>query len=166
MNIDAELEALSAAVGATLCKRQLMLASAESCTGGWVAAVITATGGSSGWFERGFITYSNAAKQEMLGVPAATLVAHGAVSEPTATAMAAGTLAHSRADIALAVTGIAGPTGGSPSKPLGTVCFAWSSRKGWSAVETRQFAGDRQSVRRKALIHVLSRLLEEDFVPR
>ena len=157
--MDAELRQLSEAVGAALLRQKALLACAESCTGGWVAAVVTATAGSSDWFERGFVTYSNAAKQEMLGVPAATLAAHGAVSEETARAMAAGALAHSQAQIALAITGIAGPGGGSSSKPVGTVCFSWCSEGGAAASETRHFPGDREQVRRQALIHALSGLL-------
>lgn len=157
--MDAELRLLSEAVGAALMRQQSMLACAESCTGGWVAAVVTATAGSSNWFERGFVTYSDAAKQEMLGVPAETLATHGAVSEETARAMAAGALAHSHAKIALAVTGIAGPGGGSPSKPVGTVCFSWC-REGEPAMsETRRFSGEREAVRRQALVHALSELL-------
>ena len=142
-----------------------MLACAESCTGGWVSEVITATAGSSGWFERGFITYSNAAKQEMLGVSGATLAAHGAVSPQIAQEMAQGVLAHSHAQIALAITGIAGPgggippSGGSPGKPVGTVCFAWC-RAGAPAIgETRYFSGDREAIRRQAVIHSLRGLL-------
>lgn len=157
--MDAKLRLLSEAVGVALLRHHFMLTCAESCTGGWVAAVVTATAGSSNWFERGFVTYSDDAKQEMLGVPAATLSAHGAVSEETARAMAAGALAHSHAQIALAITGIAGPAGGSPSKPVGTVCFSWCI-EGTSAIsETRIFPGDRETVRRSALIHALSGLL-------
>ena len=163
MNIDADLEQLSASVGAALSDKKLMLATAESCTGGWIAAVVTATAGSSGWFERGFVTYSDGSKQEMLGVPPATLAAYGAVSEETARAMATGALIHSNADIALAVTGIAGPAGGSSSKPVGTVCFAWCNKQGATISESRQFAGDRHGIRRKALIHALSGLLRADL---
>ena len=157
--MDAELKLLSESVGAALGRHGLRLACAESCTGGWVAAVVTATAGSSNWFERGFVTYSNEAKQEMLGVPAGTLSAHGAVSEETAGAMASGALAHSHAQIALAITGIAGPEGGSSSKPVGTVCFSWC-RDGEAAMsETRLFSGDREAVRRAAVIHALSGIL-------
>ncbi len=157
--MDAELLTLSAAVGRALAERKLRLACAESCTGGWVAAVVTATAGSSAWFDRGFVSYSNQAKQELLAVPGQTLEAHGAVSEQTARAMAAGALAHSVADVALAITGIAGPGGGSPGKPVGTVCFSWCRRGEPAASETREFAGDRQAVRRAALIHSLEGLL-------
>ncbi len=157
--MEEELRLLSESVGAALTAQGLKLACAESCTGGWVAAAVTATAGSSRWFERGFVSYSNEAKQEMLGVPATTLSLHGAVSEETARAMAAGALAHSHAQIALAITGIAGPEGGSSSKPVGTVCFSWC-REGTAATsEIRCFSGDREQVRRSALIHALSGLL-------
>jgi len=138
-----------------------MLACAESCTGGWVAEVVTATAGSSAWFERGFITYSNISKQEMLWVKAETLASYGAVSEETAREMATGALIHSRAQVALAITGIAGPDGGTPEKPVGTVCFAWA-REGENALpksETRHFTGDREAVRRQAVIHALEEIL-------
>ncbi|HUW38782.1 MAG TPA: nicotinamide-nucleotide amidohydrolase family protein [Rhodocyclaceae bacterium] len=157
--MDAELRQLSEAVGAALARRQLLLACAESCTGGWAAAAVTATAGSSNWFERGFVTYSNSAKQEMLGVPEATLADHGAVSEETARAMAEGALAHSRAGMALAITGIAGPGGGSPGKPVGTVCFSWCAAGAAAESETRRFSGEREQVRRSAVIHALSGLL-------
>ena len=157
--MDDELRLLSEAVGAALTRRQLRLACAESCTGGWAAMVVTATAGSSDWFERGFVCYSNAAKQEMLGVPEATLADHGAVSEQTARAMAEGALAHSRAGIALAITGIAGPGGGSPGKPVGTVCFSWCTAGDTAQSETRVFTGGREQVRRSAVIQALSGLL-------
>jgi nicotinamide-nucleotide amidase len=133
---------------------------AESCTGGWVAQVITHTAGSSAWFERGFITYSNAAKMEMLGVRAATLTEHGAVSEATACEMAAGALAKSTASISLAVTGIAGPTGGSKTKPVGTICFAWCRVGEAAQTETQHFMGDREAIRRQAVVHALQGLLK------
>ena len=116
-----ELETLAERLGRELLNRGECLATAESCTGGWVAQSVTAIAGSSTWFDRGFVTYSNAAKVEMLGVPETTLERHGAVSEATARAMAQGALAHSRADWAVAITGIAGPTGGTPEKPVGMV---------------------------------------------
>src|SRR5205085_9773344 len=115
----------------------------ESCAGGWAAQAVTAIAGSSDWFERGFVTYSNAAKQEMLGVRPATIAKHGAVSEETAREMALGALEHSRGTIALAITGIAGPGGGSAAKPVGTVCFAWARKGAEACVETRRFSGDR-----------------------
>lgn len=153
------LETLAAEVGALLRANGQRLAAAESCTGGWVAMCLTTIAGSSDWFERGFVTYSNAAKQEMLGVSAATLAAHGAVSEPTARAMAVGALQHSHADWALAVTGVAGPGGGSPAKPVGTVCFAWAGPDGQCDTETKHLAGDRAAVRAQAVRHVLQGLL-------
>ncbi|TAK67245.1 MAG: nicotinamide-nucleotide amidase [Betaproteobacteria bacterium] len=154
------LTTLATLVGAKLRAKGLMLATAESCTGGWVAQAVTAIAGSSEWFERGFVTYSDAAKQEMLGVSAGTLAAHGAVSEDTAREMAAGALAHSRAQAAVAITGIAGPTGGSPEKPLGLVCFAWAVKEGAIRAETRRFKGDRESVRRQSVIAALQGMLE------
>lgn len=157
--MDAELQALSIAVGTALAERKLMLACAESCTGGWVSELVTETAGSSEWFERGFITYSNAAKLEMLGVKQETLDRHGAVSEETAREMALGALAHSHAQVALAVTGIAGPGGGSPGKPVGTVCFAWCRDRTSVTSETRRFSGDREAVRRQAVIASLRGLL-------
>ena len=123
------------------------MATAESCTGGLIAGAITDVAGSSGWFDRGFVTYSNEAKIEMLGVQADTLAAHGAVSEATAAEMAAGALARSRADLAVAVTGVAGPDGGSAAKPVGTVCFAWARAGEPVATATRHFPGDREAVR-------------------
>ena len=157
--LETQLDALSAAVGAALAGQKLMLACAESCTGGWVSQIVTATAGSSDWFECGFVTYSNAAKQEMLGVAAATLEQFGAVSEETARAMALGALSHSRAQISLAITGIAGPGGGSSGKPVGTVCFAWCRTGEHPISETRHFAGTREAIRRLAAQHALQGLL-------
>lgn len=194
--MEAELVALSKAVGEACRARQLMIATAESCTGGWAAQVITHTPGSSGWFERGFITYTNVSKTDMLGVRMNTIIRFGAVSPETAGAMAQGALEHSRASIALAITGIAGPTGGTPEKPVGTVCFGWcikgqapSSQRRLLApaardacltgsrrlactesrigplsceviTERRLFSGDRESIRRQAVIHALNGLQE------
>jgi nicotinamide-nucleotide amidase len=154
------LTTLATLVGARLRAKAMMLATAESCTGGWAAQVVTAIAGSSGWFERGFVTYSDAAKQEMLGVSARTLAAHGAVSEQTAREMAIGALAHSRAQVALSITGIAGPTGGLPEKPVGLVCFAWATKGGVASAVTRRFDGDRESVRRQSVIAALQGVLE------
>jgi nicotinamide-nucleotide amidase len=159
------LEALARRVGAALLADRSLLATAESCTGGWVSQCLTAIAGSSEWFERGFVTYSNAAKQEMLGVPEATLAAHGAVSQPVAVAMAEGALAHSRADWSLAITGVAGPTGGSPEKPVGTVCFAWAARDGRITTETRHFPAGREAVRAQAVARALEGLLERISPP-
>ena len=155
-----QLEALAAQVGELLRTNGQRLTTAESCTGGWIAQCLTAIAGSSDWFERGFVTYSNDAKREMLGVEADTLVAHGAVSEATAAAMAAGALRHSHADWALAVTGIAGPGGGSADKPVGTVCFGWAAVDGRVETQTVRFAGDREQVRAQSVAHALAGLLE------
>lgn len=155
-----ELEALAERVGVLLLQRGELLAAAESCTGGWLAQSVTAIAGSSGWFERGFVTYSNAAKSDMLGVPALTIARHGAVSEPTARLMAQGALSHSPADWAVAITGIAGPTGGSPDKPVGTVCFAWASQDGGCEAQTVHFSGDRAGVREQSVAHALRGLID------
>ena len=157
--MDKELEQLSIRLGEVLLERKLMLACAESCTGGWVSEVVTATAGSSQWFDRGFVTYSNAAKQELLGVKADTLRQDGAVSEAVVREMAAGALRRSHAQAALAISGVAGPSGGSPGKPVGTVCFAWVLRGGEPKTETRLYAGDRETVRRQSVIHALQGLL-------
>ena len=157
--MDADLSALSESIGAACCQRRLLLATAESCTGGWVSQVITHTAGSSAWFERGFVTYSNAAKIQMLGVRPKTLQGSGAVSPETAAEMADGALKNSNAMISLAITGIAGPTGGSPGKPVGTVCFAWCRTTETAGAETAVFAGDREAIRRQAVIHALRGLL-------
>lgn len=153
------LESLAAQVGSLLIANGQKLATAESCTGGWVAQCLTAIAGSSDWFERGFVTYSNDAKQEMLGVSAEILATHGAVSEATAAAMATGALRHSHADWALAITGIAGPTGGSPDKPVGTVCFAWAGPDGRLMAETRRLQGDRAEIRVQSVKHALQGVL-------
>ena len=139
-------------------KNQWMLATAESCTGGLIAAACTDVAGSSAWFERGFVTYSNAAKSEMLGVDPGLIDRHGAVSEAVVRAMAQGALAHSRAQLAVAVTGVAGPTGGSADKPVGTVWFGWATPAGLHS-EVRHFAGDRAAVRAATVRHALEGLL-------
>jgi nicotinamide-nucleotide amidase len=133
-------------VGHAAQRADCSLVCAESCTGGLIAQLLTERAGSSAWFERGFVTYSNQAKIDSLGVSAAVLSQHGAVSEPVAVAMAEGALRASGAQFSLAVTGIAGPGGGSPEKPVGTVCLAWSSA-GSTKVQTVRFAGDRRAVR-------------------
>lgn len=158
-HIDEELYALAVSVGRAALARGVMLATAESCTGGLVAGAITAVAGSSDWFERGFITYSNQAKLEQLGVPAGTLERFGAVSTETALAMARGALSASRAQWALAVTGIAGPSGGTPDKPVGTVCFGWAGPGLADAVQ-RHFDGDRATVRRTSVWVALGGLLD------
>jgi nicotinamide-nucleotide amidase len=136
-----------------------MLATAESCTGGMIAAACTDLGGSSNWFERGFVTYSDAAKTELLGVDAGLIAQHGAVSEVVARAMAFGAIRHSRAQVSVAVTGIAGPTGGSAEKPVGTVWFGFQV-DGRLTSETRRFDGDRAAVRDATVRHALVRLLQ------
>src|SRR5438477_12446531 len=138
---------LAARLGSLARRLGVRIATAESCTAGLIAGAITDIPGSSGWFERGFVTYSNEAKIEMLGVRPETLAADGAVSEATAAEMARGALANSRAQVALAVTGVAGPDGGTPDKPVGTVCFAWARKEGGVDTRTRRFAGDREAVR-------------------
>jgi len=159
------------ALGAALVARGTTVATAESCTGGLIAAALTELPGSSQWFERGFVTYSNAAKTELLGVPRDALDRYGAVSEPVARAMAEGALARSRARLALAVTGVAGPGGGSADKPVGTVCFAWVTSGIGSGgreqpdslqtiVETQRFEGDRRAVRAQTALYALTRALE------
>ena len=155
-----DLVSLAAELGTALKSRGLVLALAESCTGGWAAQCITAVAGSSAWFDRGFVTYSNAAKQEMLGVPADTINSYGAVSPETARAMAHGALRYSRADIAAAITGIAGPDGGSADKPVGTVCLAWATRNGRILDVVERFSGDREDVRRQSVNTALSGLLQ------
>jgi len=158
--MDAALKRLSETVGERLSRRGWMLTTAESCTGGWISEVMTATAGSSAWFDRGFVTYSNSAKQDMLGVSAEMLNRVGAVSEEVVREMVAGALAASKADVALAVSGIAGPAGGSADKPVGTVCFAWGTRGRAATSQTRLFAGDREAVRRQAVCHALEVVLQ------
>lgn len=163
LNDDDALIERIALLAEALRKRGWRLATAESCTGGLFAALCTSVAGSSDWFERGFVTYSNAAKTEALGVDAALIAAHGAVSEPVAQAMAAGVLAHSPADLALAVTGIAGPGGATPGKPVGLVWLAWASRDAAGGVrctaEQRVWPGDRTAVRSATVQWGLERLL-------
>ena len=153
------MEALAKTLGERLKAAKAMLATAESCTGGWAAQVVTSVAGSSAWYDRGFVTYSNAAKQELLGVSAETLRQHGAVSEETAREMALGALARSEATVALAITGVAGPSGGSREKPVGTVSFAWARGNNVHS-ETHRFPGDRESVRRQSVIHALEGVQE------
>lgn len=155
----ADPAACVAALADLLLLRGEWLAVAESCTGGWLAQELTALAGSSQWFERGLVTYSNAAKRELLGVPEATLSAHGAVSEATVRAMALGVLARAPVDWSVAISGVAGPAGGSPEKPVGTVCFAWAGKATGCDVQTCHFAGDREAVRRQAVLQALRGLL-------
>jgi nicotinamide-nucleotide amidase len=149
---------LSRKAGKALKKNGQTLVTAESCTGGWVAQAVTSVAGSSDWFERGYVTYSNAAKREELGVSAKTLLRHGAVSEATAREMARGALKRGRGTIALAITGIAGPGGGAPGKPVGTVCFAWARGRKMRS-ETKRFRGGRSRVRRQSVVHALRGVL-------
>ncbi len=152
---DADLQRLAVEVGQALAQQRWTLSTAESCTGGWVAKTLTDVVGSSAWFERGFVTYTNVAKQEMLGVAASTLDTHGAVSEATVRAMARGALQHSHADISLAITGIAGPGGGFDTKPVGLVWFAWAIRGNEPQSEQHIFKGEREAVRRQAVATAL-----------
>ena len=142
-----------------LLKQKLFIATAESCTGGLISAACTDLAGSSAWFERGFVTYSNDAKTELLGVDAALIKRHGAVSEEVARAMVAGALARSKAQVAVAVTGVAGPTGGSRDKPVGTVWFSWQV-EGKVSAQCMLFAGDRAAVRSATVQHAVKRLIE------
>ncbi len=157
---DSEIAALAAELGRRLTARGEFVATAESCTGGLVAGAITAIAGSSGWFDRGFVTYSNEAKVELLGLNPDTLEREGAVSEATARAMADGAIRASRATLAVAVTGIAGPAGGTPAKPVGMVCFAWAMRDGPTTAATHHFLGDRDAVRRASVIVALQGLID------
>ena len=153
------MDALAKKLGQRLKAAGELLVTAESCTGGWIAQAVTSVAGSSEWFERGFVTYSNAAKQDLLGVKQSTLKKHGAVSEETAREMARGALARSKGTLALAVTGVAGPGGGSREKPVGLVCFAWAGKRE-TRTETKHFSGDRGSVRRQSVIHALEGVLK------
>lgn len=159
-NSDEELLARAEQVGTRLAEAGLKLATAESCTGGWLSKVITDVAGSSGWFERGFVTYSDDAKREMLGVSPKTLEAHGAVSKAVAEEMARGAVAHRRAKVSVAITGVAGPGGGSREKPVGTVWLAWYRTGGRIATCETRFDGDRDAVRRSAVMTALDGMLE------
>ncbi|SFJ98329.1 nicotinamide-nucleotide amidase [Methylophaga sulfidovorans] len=157
---DASLQTKIIQVAETLNKNHLMLATAESCTGGWVAKCCTDIAGSSSWFERGFVTYSNQAKQDQLGVQSASLQQYGAVSQTVAEEMALGALKHSRADISVALTGIAGPGGGTESKPVGTVWIGWARQPNKVISQLFQFEGDRESIRRQAVLKALSGIIK------
>ncbi|MBZ0070116.1 MAG: nicotinamide-nucleotide amidase [Gammaproteobacteria bacterium] len=159
---DDDLTRLARLLGERLRASGQRVATAESCTGGWVAKVLTDIAGSSQWFERGFVTYTNASKQDLLGVDAEVLTGHGAVSAATVEAMASGALVRSRAQFSCAISGIAGPGGGTPDKPVGLVWFAWARGSGSAAVrsECRQFTGDREAVRRQAVAHALQGLID------
>jgi len=158
--LDSELYRLAVEAGRTLQAGGRMLVTAESCTGGWVAEAMTMVPGSSQWFERGFVTYTDLAKRDMLGVQPDTLERHGAVSEATVREMVAGALANSPGDVALAVSGVAGPGGGTAAKPVGMVCLAWGLRGGDAVAVTRHFPGDREAVRRDSVIAALEGLIK------
>jgi nicotinamide-nucleotide amidase len=159
-NMPQSIEKLVIALGQQLKAQAWKLASAESCTGGGLAYWVTSIAGSSEWFERGFVTYSNSAKEEMLGVNPATLAAHGAVSAAVAQEMAEGVLRFSKADISVAITGIAGPGGGTPEKPIGTVWFAWAGRKFETKTKVAFLTGNRSDIRNQAIHLALENLLE------
>ncbi|HEY4732334.1 MAG TPA: CinA family protein [Gammaproteobacteria bacterium] len=158
--MDQQLHNLAIRIGDEACRCQVMLTTAESCTGGWVAEVLTSVAGSSRWFERGFVTYSNLSKQEMLGVNGETIKQHGAVSEQTVREMAEGALRHSHAQISLAISGVAGPGGAVLDKPVGTVCLAWAASGYVSRSISRHFSGNREEIRRQAVVAALDGLLE------
>lgn len=158
--MDHELYALSARVGEALLVKQHKLVAAESCTGGWIAKCITDVAGSSEWFDRGFVTYTNEAKEQMLGVPKLQLIDYGAVSEQVVKAMASGALENSDATIAVSVSGIAGPEGGSAEKPVGTVWIGWQTKDSEPVAGHFCFKGDREAVRREAVIVALLGLLK------
>lgn len=141
-------------------KSELSIVTAESCTGGGLAECITRIPGSSNWFERGFVTYSNASKQELLGVPGSIINDFGAVSEETAIAMAEGALENSHADISIAITGIAGPDGGSNEKPVGTVCFAWAMRNRAITATMLRFDGDREKIRSLSIMTAMRGIID------
>lgn len=155
-----DITALAGQLGHSCARRSVMLATAESCTGGGVAEAITRISGSSAWFDRALVTYTDTAKKEMLGVSARTLDAHGAVSEPVAREMAQGALAFSHADVSVAVTGIAGPTGGTEAKPVGLVYIAWAVRGEAVQVRRFRFEGGRDAVREQSVAFSLQGLIE------
>ncbi|MFN0315680.1 MAG: CinA family protein [Burkholderiales bacterium] len=158
--MDDELYVLAQDLGQALQAKGWMVATAESCTGGWIGQAITMVPGSSAWFDRGFITYTNRAKMEMLGVSAGTLRRYGAVSEQTVAQMVSGALERSSANIAVAVSGVAGPSGGMPEKPVGTVCLAWGVRNQPAQLRTVLLPGDRDGVRRQTVASALRELRE------
>ena len=160
MLVSRDIEHLALQIGSALKSHGLMLATAESCTGGAVATAVTDIAGSSKWFERGFITYSNEAKREMLGVAQETLTLYGAVSEAVVREMVVGALCHSHAQVALAVSGIAGPTGSMPDKPVGTVWFAWAVERRQCVVRLHHFSGNRADIRIQSVCIALKGILE------
>jgi len=156
---DQELEALALRLGRALLVRGWRVATAESCTGGWIAKTLTDIPGSSQWFDGGVVSYSNAAKTDLLGVGQEVLAAQGAVSEPVVRAMANGARDRFHTELAVAVSGVAGPDGGTPDKPVGTVCFAWATPNG-TGTARRVFAGGRDSVRRQSVAFAIERLVD------
>ena len=150
---------LAKRVGDALIPRGQMLVIAESCTGGWVAKVVTSIPGSSQWFDRGYVVYSDASKQDLLGVLDDTLAAHGSVSEAVVCEMAQGALENSQAQVSIAISGIAGPEGGAPDKPVGTVCLAWAVKGHAPVSRSTHFAGDREMVRQQAVMAALKGVL-------
>ena len=152
---DEEILAAAQALADSLAQQRLLLTTAESCTGGGIAETLTGIAGASAWFDRGFVTYSNEAKLSMLGVAQSTLDRFGAVSEATALEMARGAISHSGAHVSVAVTGIAGPDGGTPDKPVGTVWIAWGQKLGYAEARRFQFDGDRNAVRQQAILEAI-----------
>jgi nicotinamide-nucleotide amidase len=157
---DLTLQDLAIKVGSALTQQGLMLASAESCTGGWLGQTITSIAGSSAWYERGFITYTDISKREMLGVNSTTLEQYGAVSEEIAYEMAEGAIARSHVQVVVSVTGIAGPGGGTAKKPVGMICFAWIMKDGLARTETRYFGGSREEIRQQAVAEALQGVID------
>ncbi|MFZ5722621.1 MAG: CinA family protein [Pseudomonadota bacterium] len=153
-----EIDRLAVEVGLLLQKTGIRLVAAESCTGGWIAQAVTSVPGSSAWFDRGFVTYSNEAKSELLGVAAATLAEHGAVSEAVVKEMAIGAVKNSRAHLSVAVSGVAGPDGGTPEKPVGTVWIAWGQKRGYAEAQLYRLTGDRATVRARSVAIALDGL--------
>ena len=151
---------LSEQAGQLLHRHKVLVATAESCTGGWISEAITAVAGSSAWFERGFVTYSNLAKHEMLGVPLDVIETHGAVSEAVVKAMAQGAVEHSKAHLSVAVSGVAGPDGGTADKPVGLVWIAWGQKRGYVEAQAFQFSGGREQVRHATVAAALEGLIE------
>jgi len=158
--MDRDLYSLCERVGQHLLARGWAVATAESCTGGWVAKALTDVPGSSGWFDRGLVSYTNRAKRELLGVAQETLERCGAVSEATVREMVAGALAYSGVDVAVAISGIAGPSGGTPDKPVGTVWFAWGRHSGATHAQRMLFAGDREAIRHQSVATALQGILD------
>jgi len=158
--MDDSLYALAEKTGHLLHRLKIQLVTAESCTGGWIAQALTAVPGCSNWFERGFVSYSNASKSDMLGVPAALIDSDGAVSEAVVKAMAQGAISHSSAHLSIAVSGVAGPDGGTADKPVGLVWIAWGQKRGYVEAQAFQFSGDREQVRRATVVAALEGLVK------